>query len=216
MGIAWEDVKLLRNSPVFNEIPVHERDELLDELNARVRVLEKGRMLCRAGESLDFFPVVLEGRVQASMPQGGCDREVSTFGPGESFAEAVPHTLKHSPVNIRALERTRLLCIPASGLDKSSNPYVYVLRENLSNEMSKKIGKLTQTLSVVGEPRLRDRVLAHLRTLPTDSQGWMEIQHSRSAWAAYLRVAEKSLIRELSALQQEGVIEVDGHRIRFL
>ncbi len=216
MGIAWKDVKLLRNSPVFDEIPVREREELLDELHARVRVVEKDCVLCRAGEPLDFFPVVLEGCMQASMPQGGCDREVSTFGPGESFAEAVPHTLKHSPVNIRALERTRLLCIPASGLDKSSNPFVFILRENLSSEMSKKIGKLSQTLSVVGEPRLRDRVLAHLRTLSTDGQGWMEIQHSRSAWAAYLRVAEKSLIRELSALQQEGVIEIDGHRIRFV
>ena len=44
----------------------------------------------------------VSGIVQASMPQGGQDRPVAQFGSGESFAEAVAATLKHTPVNIRA------------------------------------------------------------------------------------------------------------------
>ena len=82
--------------------------------------------------------------------------------------------------------------------------------------MSKKIGVLTRTLSVVGEPRLSDRIMAYLRTLPQDADGRVEVPMNRQEWATYLRAADKSLIRELSTLQKEGVLEVDGRFIRVL
>ncbi|WP_294382033.1 Crp/Fnr family transcriptional regulator [uncultured Senegalimassilia sp.] len=150
------------------------------------------------------------------MPQGGQDRPVAQFGSGESFAEAVAATLKHTPVNIRALESTSILCIPAKQLESCTSPHAFLLRENLSTEMSKKIGVLTQTLSVVGEPRLSDRIMAYLRTLPQDADGRVEVPMNRQEWATYLRAADKSLIRELSTLQKEGILEVDGRFIRVL
>ena len=216
MTLTREDIKLLRTSPVFRGISVNDRFELLRELDARVIALEADQLLRRAGDRLDFYPVVIEGTVQASMPQGGQDRPVAQFGPGESFAEAVPATLKHTPVNIRALEPTHVLCIPAKALEMCTNPHAFLVRENLSAEMSKKVAVLTQTLSVVGEPRLADRVLAYLHTLPVDADGRVEVPLNRQEWASYLRVADKSLIRELSAMQKDGILEVDGRFIRVL
>lgn len=178
--------------------------------------LGEGQLLRRAGDKLDFYPVVIEGSVLSTMPQGGQDRPVAQFGPGESFAEAVPATLKHTPVNICAQEPTRILCIPAKQLETCTNPHAFLVRENLSAEMSKKIGVLTKTLSVVGEPRLSDRILAYLRTLPVDADGRVEIPVNRQEWASYLRVADKSLIRELRAMQNDGLLEVDGRHIRVL
>ena len=193
-----------------------ERFDLLKEVDARIVDLEPDQLLSRAGDALDFYPVVIEGSVLSSMPQGGQDRPVAHFGPGESFAEAVPATLKYAPVNICAQEPTRILCIPAKQLEACTNPHAFLVRENLSAEMSKKIGVLTKTLSVVGEPRLSDRILAYLRTLPADADGRVEIPVNRQEWASYLRVADKSLIRELRAMQNDGLLEVDGRHIRVL
>lgn len=216
MAIERGDIKALRNAPIFKSIPTSSREDLLKEVDARTKTLDEGTLLCRAGDSLNYYPVVISGKMQASMPQGGQDRVVCVFGPGESFAEAVPHTLKHSPVNIRAIEPSRLLCIPARSLEHSTNPHAFVLRENLSVEMSKKIGVLSKTLSVVGEPRLTDRVLAYLDTLTPDADGLVTVPLTRGEWATYLRVAEKSLIRELRAMQESGLIEVKGHKVRIL
>lgn len=216
MELTQDDIRPLHASPVFKGIPAKERLDLLREIEARIIELPEGQLLRRAGDRMDFYPVVISGNVQASMPQGGQDRPVAHFGEGESFAEAVPATLKHTPVNIRALEPTRILCIPAKQLDACTNPHAFLLRENLSTEMSKKIGVLTQTLSVVGEPRLSDRIMAYLHTLPQGEDGRVEVPMSRQEWATYLRAADKSLIRELSALQKEGVLEVDGRFIRML
>lgn len=216
MGIKQEDIHRLKTSPVFRGIPMKERFDLLKEVDARIVDLEPDQLLRRAGDALDFYPVVIEGSVLSSMPQGGQDRPVAHFGSGESFAEAVPATLKYAPVNICAQEPTRILCIPAKQLEACTNPHAFLVRENLSAEMSKKIGVLTKTLSVVGEPRLSDRILAYLRTLPVDADGRVEIPVSRQEWASYLRVADKSLIRELRAMQNDGLLEVDGRHIRVL
>ena len=216
MGIKQEDIHRLKTSPVFRGIPMKERFDLLKEVDARIVDLEPDQLLRRAGDALDFYPVVIEGSVLSSMPQGGQDRPVAHFGPGESFAEAVPATLKHTPVNICAQEPTRILCIPAKQLEACTNPHAFLVRENLSAEMSKKIGVLTKTLSVVGEPRLSDRILVYLRTLPVDADGRVEIPMNRQEWASYLRVADKSLIRELRAMQNDGLLEVDGRHIRVL
>lgn len=83
-------------------------------------------------------------------------------------------------MNICAQEPTRILCIPAKQLETCTNPHAFLVRENLSAEMSKKIGVLTKTLSVVGEPRLSDRILAYLRTLPVDADGRVEIPREPS------------------------------------
>ena len=90
-----------------------ERFDLLKEVDARIVDLEPDQLLRRAGDALDFYPVVIEGSVLSSMPQGGQDRPVAHFGPGESFAEAVPATLKYAPVNICAQEPTRILWVPS-------------------------------------------------------------------------------------------------------
>ena len=102
MGIRLEDIRSLKASPVFRGISQKDRFELLKEIDARIVELGEGQLLRRAGDKLDFYPVVIEGSVLSTMPQGGQDRPVAQFGPGESFAEAVPATLKHTPVNICA------------------------------------------------------------------------------------------------------------------
>ena len=83
MGIRLEDIRPLKASPVFRGISQKDRFELLNEIDARIVELSEGQLLRRAGDKLGFFyPVVIEGSVLATMPQGGQDRPVAQFGPG--------------------------------------------------------------------------------------------------------------------------------------
>ncbi len=216
VGVSANDIRVLKTSPVFQGVPEADCLNLLKELHASVMAISQGQLLRRTGDALAFYPVVIEGRVRATMPQGGQDREIAQFAAGDSFAEAVPRTLKHSSVNICAMQPTRVLCIPADELEKCTSSHAFVLQANLSTEMSKKIGLLSQALSVVGEPRLSDCILAYLRNLPVDADGFVTVPMSRQEWAVYLRVADKSLSRELRAMQEAGQLQVDGRRIRLM
>lgn len=206
-------LEMLKDSSVFAGIPADQVAPLLDGLGARVRSVASGALFRGCGEALDFYPVVIAGCVQSTMLQGGLDRPVATFGSGESFAEAVPSKLKVCPVDIHALEDTKILCIPAAALEASASPHAATLRSNLAGGLAAKIGVLSRTLSVLGEPRLSDRILAYLRTLPLNDDGSVSVPASRSEWADKLRVAEKSLIRELKRMQDAGIVKVEGRNI---
>lgn len=210
------DLTPLDNSPVFAGIPLEEREHLIKELNVTTRRFRKGDVVRRKGDILDFYPVVLKGRIQSSIQQGGQDCIVAQFTVGDSFAEAVPETLRHCPVDIRAVEDSCILCIPAAQLATSKNPWVETMRTNFTKEISKKILVLSKTLQVLGEPRLSDRILAYLDTLPKHEDGSVTVPFDRQGWAGCLRVVDKSLIRELRVMQDAEVIEVDGRRIKVL
>lgn len=62
MGIRLEDIRPLKASPVFRGISQKDRFELLKEIDARIVELGEGQLLRRAGDKLDFYPVVIEGR----------------------------------------------------------------------------------------------------------------------------------------------------------
>ena len=215
MGSQY-DVEVLSRSAVFAGIEPDEACALLDNLGAFTRRYEAGSYIRRKGDILDFYPVIMEGRVQASMPEGGQDHFVSEFKTGDSFAEAIPSTIKNSPVNMYVVEDTTLLCIPAVRLDACNEPCAETIRLNLKGELSKKLGILIRALRVLSEPRLTDRILSYLDTLPANPDGSKTVPFSRMDWAGYLRVADKSLIRELRKMQDDGLIEVDGRNIKVM
>lgn len=211
------DFDVMATSPVFRGVVCDESlAQLLESMGAIVRSWCEGAAIRRAGDELDFYPVVLTGEVRATMLQGGEWREVARFSPGDSFAEAVPAAIRRCPVDIWAVKDVRVLAVPAGGLSASADARATAMRDNLAREMSKKVAVLSRSLMVLGEPRLSDRILAYLRTLPRRSDDSVFVPLSRKEWASYLRVGDKSLIRELRNMQEAGVLSVDGRRIVVL
>lgn len=216
LDLDADELTLLADSRVFEGVERQQLEPLLTGLGARMRRYRKDEVIRRMGDVLDFYPMVLSGMVKATLLQGGENREVARFAPGESFAEAVPAKLHRCPVNIWALEKTKLLCIPAETLEQAQEPEAVKVRENLANEMPYKVMRLALNLHVLGEPRLADRIMAYLRTLPENDDGTVTVPLTRKDWASYLRVSDKSLIRELRTLQEEGVLEVNRRKIKVI
>ena len=75
MEFTQDLIRSLHSSAVFEGIPVKDLRDLLREIDARIIELSEGQLLRRAGDRMDFYPVVVSGIVQASMPQGGQDRQ---------------------------------------------------------------------------------------------------------------------------------------------
>lgn len=207
-------IGILAASPVFAGIDAERIAPLLDELCAQRRTYADGDFVRRQGEKLDKYPIVLQGAVEANLPQGGKPQIVGRFGPGESFAEAVPTTLKVCPVEIRAIGETHLLFIPAASLLSTRNIDGIVVRANVMAEMSNKIADLSLKLTLLAEPSLRRRILMYLRQLDADDEGVVTLRFNRRELASYLGVNEKSLLRELKRMASDGVLDVRGKRIR--
>lgn len=195
-------------SPVFEGMDPAGTVALLEGLGARTAAYPDGAAVVSAGDDLDLYLVVVSGHVRSTIEQDDVERPVASFGPGESFAEAAAMTLGFCPASVWAQGATRVLSIPAVPLAASADPLAALLLRNLSVQMSHKVQTLVSYISVIGEPRLQQRILAYLDNLPRRPDGYVELPFSQKQWASALRVDEKSLSRKLAEMRSGGLIEV--------
>ena len=205
-----------RRSPAFAGIAPERHGELLESVRAIAQEYRRGESIIRIGDTVSFFPVVLSGSVQATVPRGSNTQIVERFGPGDSFAEAVVVSSSPSPVEIAALTDARILLVHRQRLLSSGMPEAAVLHGNLMQEMSKKLVHLSVRLNLLSEPRLRSRILMSLDDLSPGEDGTIVLPYTRSDWADYLGVNSKALMRELRRMQDEGLIELDRKSVRVL
>lgn len=211
-----EVIEVLLSSPAFKGLSAERIEKILNELSARRKRFDEGAYIAHQGDALDKFPIVLSGMVEASIPSIDRSQIVGRFGVGESFAEAVPTTLHVSPVEIKTLEESDILFIPASRLMQTNTVDGLLVRANIMAEMSKKIAELSIKLMLLAEPRLRRRIELYLERLDADADGWIRLSFNRRELASFLGVNDKSLTRELHRMQDEGLIELSGRKVRLL
>ena len=89
------------------------------------------------------------------------------------------------------------------------------LQQNLLKGFAAKAYFMNNKLKVLASGSLRGKIARYLLQRP-QKDGWIELAESREATAAYLAVTRPSLSRELSALQAEGILEIEGKKIRIL
>ncbi|GAA1325844.1 Crp/Fnr family transcriptional regulator [Leucobacter albus] len=201
-------------SRVFAGVEPAVHGELLAAVQATSQGYRQGEAIIRIGESVSFFPVVLAGSVQATVPRGSNTQIVERFGPGDSFAEAVVVSGGPSPVEITALSDARVLLIHRQRLAAATHAGAAVLQANLMQEMSKKLVHLSVRLNLLSEPRLRSRILMSLEDLGAGGGSQVTLPFGRQEWADYLGVNAKALMRELRRMQDEGLIELDRKTVR--
>ncbi|WP_321972971.1 Crp/Fnr family transcriptional regulator [Paratractidigestivibacter sp.] len=211
-----EIIKVLAGSPVFRGVPQDHIKDVIVELGCSTCSFAGQDFVAHAGDALRKYPVLIAGLVEARLPKAdGGYTIVGRFGPGESFAEAVPTTLRVSPVDIFCVEESFVAYIPAARLEASDNNDCLRVRANIMSEMSKKISELSYKLTLFAEPRLRNRLLMYLQSQDEQGNGEITLQYNRKELASYLGVNDKALSRELRRMQDEGVIEVSGKHVRI-
>ena len=208
--------RALAASPAFRGVASSRVQEVLAELGCTVRNYAEQDFIAHAGDALRAYPVLIAGVVEARLPKIGGYTIVGRFVSGDSFAEAVPTTLKSSPVDIVCIEPSCVVFIPAARLEENDSNDCLRVRANLLAEMSKKISELSYKLTLFAEPRLRNRLLMFLQAQDECGTGEVTLQYNRKELASYLGVNDKALSRELRRLRDEGVLAVDGKHIRIL
>ncbi len=201
--------EFLAEAAVFSHMTAGDVRPCLQALGCTAYLYEAGEDVLALGDTPDYYPVVMQGSVSATIDQGGKSRHIVTVGGGDSFAEAIPMMGLPSPVTVRACEACVVLRVPVAALDASNDPAARLLRANISQRMSAKVGTLVQNISVIGQPRAEARILAYLRGLPKDERGFAKVPFaSHREWADYLRMDEKTLSRKLADLRTGGMVKV--------
>ena len=180
----------------------------------RIRHLDTGQQLFAEGDPCTGFFVVLEGQIRLHRAgEDGRDATLSLVGAGSSFAEAAMFSGGVFPASAEALLPCTLAHFPGA-------PFLSLLRED--QELCFKVleslagwhHRLTSQVQQLSTRDTGERLLRWLQDQARD--GAVRLRVPKKVLAGQLGMAPETLSRQLKALRQQGLIEVEDRHIRLL
>ena len=206
-------LSVLRTSGIFSGITEEELEKMLKCLTVRPESFQKNEYLLRAGDRVEAFGVVIQGKVMIIQEDFWGNRNIlAVAGPGQSFAETFAcspgavlnvSVIAETDVEILFLNVQKILTTCPSTCSHHSR-----MIRNLLSELAEKNLRLNEKVTHLGQRSRRARILSYL-SAEAQRQGSAEfdIVFSRQQLADYLSVDRSGLSMELSRMQEEGLLE---------
>ena len=210
----------IRKCYLFDGIKDEQLADAIKLLNGRIKKVIKDDYIVQLGGTIQYAGLLLKGKIESSFQNENFDQiTMHTFTGGYLFGEGlVINHAKNSPVQVRAVEDSVVLFIDLemiyAAADKS--PIRNILARNLIKSLAKKNLILNQKVRILSQKSLRDRIFIYLRTLSKDKDGYVRIPFTQTALAEYLGVNRSALSRELGRMQNEGLLVINGKRIKII
>lgn len=209
----------LERSDMFRGIDGDGIAALLDTMRARVVRYAKDETIYRVGDEVRESALVLEGTVivEASDAEGE-DTNLNMLRRGDEFgAFVVLSGSTRSPMHVCADTRCVVLMYDLLMVSTKSvrSEDEAKLVNNIMFSLARKCVDLYQKVRLYGKKRIRGRIRLYLMSLhAVDDE--VTLPMNRTALAAYLGVDRTALAREITRMQQEGLIAVNKRRVRLL
>ena len=210
----------IRKCYLFDGIKDEQLADAIKLLNGRIKKVVKDDYIVQLGGTMQYAGLLLKGKIESSFQNENFDQiTMHTFTGGYLFGEGlVINHAKNSPVQVRAVEDSVVLFIDLEMIYAAADnsPIRNILARNLIKSLAKKNLILNQKVRILSQKSLRDRIFIYLRTLPKDKDGYAKIPFTQTALAEYLGVNRSALSRELGRMQNEGLLVIDGKRIKII
>lgn len=213
--------EILRTSSLFRSIPESSYKDLLEFLNAKIKFFKKDEFVLHLEDSVLYSGIVLDGILESSFLSEHFNKiNINHITKGCLFGESLACLkAKNSPIQLRALTDCCILFLDFSKLfgDNSVNSkYHHQLTINLIQDLSSQNLFLNLKVRILSQKGLRDRLHIYFSSLKPDENGYFNIPFSKTAFAEFLGVNRSALSRELSKMQSENLIEVEGKSIKLI
>ncbi len=214
-------IPVLKKSSLAAGMSDEEVAELLASAQVHLREYPKGQIVFHEGDMPKSLYILLAGEVHILKDTFSGRRiflsEINE--PGDMFGEVYevlkqPYDMYVETVTpVRLLEiSSDLFTLEAGGeLSRSA----LKIQRNLMCIFARKAYFMHNKIKVLASGSLREKIIRFL-FIELQGKRELELTGSREFMAAYLAVTRPSLSRELSAMQREGIIAVDGKCVKVL
>ncbi len=209
--------KILRKTTLFASLTEQE----VGALRARVnnRHFHRGELLFSEGDSCTGLFLVAKGKIRIfKMSATGREQVLAIEGPGSSFAELPVFDGGNYPASASALEDTEVLFISRKDFQNFCRQHPEVALKVLAvvgSRLRRLVGIIEDLSFTTVRQRLIAVILRMVQVSGTSSKEGVhvELTMSHQDLAAELGTVRELVSRNLSRLQAEGFLEVEGRRI---
>ena len=207
---------------LFQSLDLNELQALMRCMNPTIRQFGRGDYLFHAGDPAGSLTILLEGSVHVLHEDYWGNRTiVARLAAGELFGEAFSYAqVEHIPVSVQAAEPTHAAYFDIQRLGTTCSnacPHHSRIIHNLLHALAEKAVMLTEKNEIISQRTTREKVMAYLSAYAHEQQTEdFTIPFSRQELAEYLAVDRSNLSRELSRMQQEGILLYTGNTFHLV
>lgn len=211
-----EIIKHLAAIPLFEGLPREQQEDLA--MIVADQIFRRGQTIFTEGDDATGFYVGITGRVKIfKLSFEGKEQILHIFGPGEPFGEVPVFTGQHYPANAEAMEESRIFFFPRESFIEliSNNPSIAL---NMLAVLSLRLHRFTRLIDDLSLKEVPGRLSAYLIYLSEQGKGTsdLELTITKTQLASLLGTIPETLSRIFGRLSKQGLIELDGPRIRIM
>ena len=208
---------ILRKTPLFANLTPKEMQSLGGRVSTRR--FQSGEMLFAEGDPCSGMFVVASGAVRIfKLSPAGREQVLAVEGPGNSFAELPVFDGGNYPASVSALGDTEVLFISRKDFQNfcRENPDVGL---KVIAVVGSRLRRLVEIIEELSFTTVRQRLIAVILRLAEQSGKLskdgliLQMTMSHQELAAELGTVRELVSRNLSRLQAEGFLHVDGRKI---
>lgn len=206
---------MLKTIPLFYNMQDNELEKLLSCLNANIKRYSKSSTILRVEDKITEIGIILSGIAQISKEDFMGNKMILTnLKLGDLFAETLVFVrAESSPVNVVALKDCTIMFIDYKKIFmtcKEACLYHIKLTENLLGILATKNVILNNKIDIISKRSIREKLLAYFNVeIKAANSLSFVILYTKSELADYLCIDRSAMSRELSKMQQEGLLEFD-------
>lgn len=211
-----EIINLIEETFLFKGIP---RDQI-EKLSRIVvdKIFKRGETVFSEGDEAKGFYLTISGRVKIfKLSSEGKEQILHLIGPGEPFGEVPMFAGESFPANAEAIVESRILFFPRASFVEliKGEPY---LAMNMLSVLSRRLQEFTRLIGDLSLKEVPGRLAAYLLYLSDreEKADKLELDIAKGQLASLLGTIPETLSRILGKMENQGLIQVQGRRIRLL
>jgi CRP/FNR family transcriptional regulator len=211
-----EIVKHIASIPLFEDLPEEQQEDLA--MIVADQVFKRGQTIFTEGDEATGFYVGITGRVKIfKLSFEGKEQILHIFGPGEPFGEVAVFTGQNSPANAEAMDESRIFFFSRESFVEliKNNPSIAL---NMLAVLSMRLRRFTHLIDDLSLKEVPGRLSAYLLYLSEQEKGTtdLELTITKTQLASLLGTIPETLSRIFGKMSKQGLIKLDGPRIRIL
>jgi CRP/FNR family cyclic AMP-dependent transcriptional regulator len=208
---------VLRKTPLFASLTENEMHALASRVSKK-RV-QRGELLFGEGDPCKGLYLVVSGKIRIfKLSAAGREQVLAIEGPGSSFAELPVFDGGSYPAAASALEDAELLFISRKDFQNFCREHPDVALKVIA-VVGTRLRRLVGIIEELSFTTVRQRLIALILQL-AEAEGTrskdgirLELTKSHQDFAAELGTVRELISRNLSRLQAEGFLEVEGRKL---
>lgn len=212
------DIRILTRTPLFHSLSEDEIEHIFEELNIKETYFKKDDILAFQDEVCNRLIILLSGSVKAEMtdPSGKIVKVEDIYAPNPLAILFLFGNENRFPVQAIAREETRTLVIPKQSMLRMLSLNETLLK-NFLDISANFAGRLSKKLHFMSFRTIRQKLAMYVLDLSKLSgSNIVELDRTKTALAEYFGVSRQSLERELSNMQNDGLIDSKNKNIQII